>query len=294
MKRKLDYKVLDVFTNTRYSGNQLAVIKIESDLQKFEYDNISSEFGYSESSFVYYSNEKKALQIRSFTPAGFEINGAGHNLLGVVCSYLIEGEPIFKEQNGKPFVIMKDEPVFLEIDESNSLPLVGIKQRKATFQKIVPNERLAKGLSIDSAGFSDKILPQVVTTEVNHLMVPIKNIETLDSTVPNKKILKELSAEYGFQGVYCFAFADDNAENIVETRFYNPLIGIDEDPATGSAAGPLAGLLFEKKYIDLDIQYQLLQGKTMNRPSIIKFKVTSTGVIIYGSSVVTMEGTLFL
>ena len=56
-----------------------------------EYQNISREFGYSETSFVYYSIEQKALNVRSFTPTGVEVDGAGHNLLGAVCAALLKG-----------------------------------------------------------------------------------------------------------------------------------------------------------------------------------------------------------
>ncbi len=292
--KSFDYTVLDVFTSARYSGNQLAVIRIEKDLEKFEYDNISREFGYSESSFVYYSEEEKALKIRSFTSTGFEIHGAGHNLLGVVCNSLIKGESIFKDQDGKCFVIMKDEPIYLEIDTSQTLPVVGMMQRPASFGKTVPIQSLAEGLSLDQTDFSAKILPTVVTTEVAHLMVPLKDTETLDSVFSNKKILRALSVDYGFEGVYCFAFTQNDINNIIETRFFNPLIGIDEDPATGSAAGPLAGFLFENGYIDSNTQYQLLQGKVMKQPSTIKFKISDNSIIVYGSSIITMEGKLFL
>lgn len=292
--RAFNYTVLDVFTETKYSGNQLAVIQIDKDLELSDYENISREFGYSESSFVYYSPVDMALKIRSFTSTGFEIHGAGHNLLGVVCSSLIKGEEIFREQNGHPFVIMKDDPIYLEINQSSELPVVGMKQRSASFEKTVPIQYLSEGLSISQSNFVDTLLPTVVTTEVAHLMVPLKDIDTLDKAYSNKKILHNLGSEYGFEGVYCFSFTNDNTKNIVETRFFNPSIGIDEDPATGSAAGPLAGFLYKNGYIEIDKQYQLLQGKLMKQPSIIKFKVMHDTILVSGSSVITMEGKLFL
>lgn len=294
MKKSYNYTVLDVFTETVYTGNQLAVVYVDGELDKLLYDQISREFGYSETSFVYYSPIDKALRIRSFTSTGFEIHGAGHNLLGVVSDALIKGESIFREQTGTPYVIMKGVPIYLEIDDLSGIHIIGMKQRTALFEKNVPVQELADGLSINIAGFSDDILPTVVATEVAHLMVPLKSIDALDKAYPNKKALSLLSKKYGFEGVYCFNFKKRGKPHIVETRFFNPLIGIDEDPATGSAAGPLAGFLYANGYIDLDTPYQLLQGKIMKRPSILRFKVTDEGISVSGSSVITMQGQIFI
>jgi trans-2,3-dihydro-3-hydroxyanthranilate isomerase len=98
--QKLDYYVLDVFTDQRYKGNQLSVVYIENELTIEQYHNIAREFGYSETSFVTYSTAQSVFKVRSFTPAKFEVAGAGHNLLGAVCLALIKKWDIFKNQGG--------------------------------------------------------------------------------------------------------------------------------------------------------------------------------------------------
>ena len=87
-RKALEYYVLDVFSNESYKGNPLSVVFTNGNLELETYQNISKEFGYSETSFVYYSPAQKALNVRSFTPTGIEIDGAGHNLLGAVCGAL--------------------------------------------------------------------------------------------------------------------------------------------------------------------------------------------------------------
>ena len=67
------YCVLDVFTSERYKGNPLPVVFTDSDLELRTYENISREFGYPQTSFIYYSKTYKALRVRSFTPTGFEM-----------------------------------------------------------------------------------------------------------------------------------------------------------------------------------------------------------------------------
>lgn len=293
-KKSFDYTVLDVFTETKFSGNQLAVINIDRDLDDLEYENISREFDYSESSFVYYSTKDKTLKIRSFTSTGFEIHGAGHNLLGVVSNSLIKNEEIFEGQNGSPFVIMKEDKIHVEIDQSSVLPVIGMKQRPASLKNVVPKQQLANGLSISTKEFWDKLQPAVVATEVSHLMVPLKDINTLDKVSQNKKILSKLGEEYGFEGVYCFSLTNEGSKYITEARFFNPSIGIDEDPATGSAAGPLVGFLYNNGFLKPDVEYQFLQGKMMKRPSVIRVKVMDDGILVSGTSVITMEGKIYL
>ena len=96
--KQLDYYVLDVFTGRRYEGNQLSVVHTDEELELQQYQNIASEFGYAETSFVHYSAEESIFKVRSFTPAGFEVGGAGHNLLGAVCLALLKKWEIFKNQ----------------------------------------------------------------------------------------------------------------------------------------------------------------------------------------------------
>jgi trans-2,3-dihydro-3-hydroxyanthranilate isomerase len=100
--KKLDYYVLDVFTDQRYKGNQLSVVHIENELTLEQYHDISREFGYSETSFVNYSTEQNVFKVRSFTPAKFEVAGAGHNLLGAVCLAVLKNGIFLKIKANSP------------------------------------------------------------------------------------------------------------------------------------------------------------------------------------------------
>lgn len=293
--KKYKYCVLDIFTNERYKGNPLAVVFTDSDLELPVYENMAREFGYSETSFIYYSKADKALKIRSFTPTGFEIHGAGHNLLGAVCAALLSGMKIFHEQEGMQFVIMKNEAIHLSINQSNNnLSFVSMLQKPATIENFVDAEIIAEALTLNPGDIGiDDLAPTVVKTEVTHLMVPVKKLEILNKAISNKSLLIKIANEYKFEGVYCFVVLNNDPLYFAQTRFFNPGIGIDEDPATGSAAGPLAGFLFHHKYIDQNISYQLLQGVKMNQPSIIKFEVKPEGIWISGSSIIVMEGTIY-
>ena len=293
----LKYCVLDVFTAEKYKGNPLSVIFTENDLDMATYENISREFGYSESSFIYYSSKLDAFKVRSFTPTGFEVNGAGHNLLGAVCTILLKKLKFHLQWTGDAFIIMKDNPIklFIENSTTDRLPVVGILQQAATIGVSVPIEKIAGAIGLKKENLqSGDFVPTIVKTEVAHLMVPLKDTFVLDEAIPNKELLCRISKEFAFQGVYCFALSKGDPNYLVQTRFFNPGIGIDEDAATGSAVGPLAGLFYSKGLINLNSEHQLLQGMKMKQPSVIRFKVNDLGILISGSSIITMEGEIFV
>ncbi|MEL1255640.1 PhzF family phenazine biosynthesis protein [Flavobacterium sp. DGU38] len=297
-RRVLEYYVLDVFSNESYKGNPLSVVFTSGNLPLETYQDISKEFGYSETSFVHYSKEQKALNVRSFTPTGIEIDGAGHNLLGAVCGALLKKMPIFEEQSeNNRFVIMKKSPILLTVnfDPVTQYPVVQMHQKPAVSEKEIPTYKLAValGLKIEDLDSND-FVPTIVKTEVAHTMVPIKNSQILNSIVPDHKLLIEISKEYKSEGFYCFTISNQNEGNIAETRFFNPAIGIYEDPATGTAAGPLIGFLTSKKQAKLNTEYKILQGVKLNQPSVIEVMTRENDILVGGSSVVTMRGELYI
>ncbi|MHA4812179.1 PhzF family phenazine biosynthesis protein [Flavitalea flava] len=293
--KKLDYYVLDVFTDKRYKGNQLSVVYTENELTIEQYHDISREFGYSETSFVNYSTEQKVFKVRSFTPAKFEVTGAGHNLLGAVCLALLKKWDIFKNQGEEPWVLIKETKIPLIITEENGLPFVAMKQRPAEIIRTIPTGIVAEavGLSIDELVLNDWAI-NVMQTEVPHVMVPVKDLESLKKAVSHKSLLKGISEKFGFEGFYLFTTNGIAEKYLAETRFFNPGMGIDEDPATGTAAGPLAGYLEMLGHIKKDRDFLILQGKYVEHPSTIRVKVVEDGIWVSGSSAIVMEGQIYL
>ncbi|OOV16862.1 PhzF family phenazine biosynthesis protein [Flavobacterium sp. LM4] len=297
-RKALEYYVLDVFSNESYKGNPLSVVFTTGNLALKTYQDISKEFGYSETSFVYYSKGQKALNVRSFTPTGIEIDGAGHNLLGAVCGTLLKKIPIFDEQSeNNRFVIMKKSSISLTVsfDSVTQYPVVQMHQKLAVIKKEIPTYKLAValGLKIEDLDSND-FVPTIVKTEVAHTMVPIKNSQILNSIVPDHKLLIEISKEYQSEGFYCFTISNQKEDNIAEARFFNPVIGIYEDPATGTAAGPLIGFLTSKKQAKLNTEYKILQGVKLNQPSIIEVMIRENDILVGGSSIITMKGELYI
>jgi trans-2,3-dihydro-3-hydroxyanthranilate isomerase len=294
--KSYSYYVLDVFSGVRYKGNPLAIVLTDSDLDIKSYADIAREFGYSETSFIYYSPKEKALKVRSFTPTGFEVGGAGHNLLGAVAAAILIGWDIFSGQQGRKFVIMKDDIIGLSVDQSiPEAPIIGMRQNPASILAAVPREDVARALSLNTEQvLADDLSPAVVSTEATHLMVPLKDTAALSAAVVEKKLLIKIAEQYGFEGFYCFTILENDPEYLTRARFFNPGIGIDEDPATGSAAGPLAGYLLQKGYVKPETDYKILQGTEIGRPSVIHFNAGHEGIWVSGSAVIVMEGKLYI
>jgi PhzF family phenazine biosynthesis protein len=298
-RKSLAYFVLDVFSDKSYKGNPLAVVFTNGNLELVEYQNISREFGYSETSFIYYSQEQKALDVRSFTPTGVEVGpGAGHNLLGAVCAALIKGMQIFEEQvETNRFVVMADTPLPLSVnfDNINQLAVVLMQQKPAIVKQTIPSEEIAKALGLTANDLKiDSLVPTIVQTEVAHAMVPVKDLQLLNACLPDNKRLIEISKQYHFEGFYCFTFPEQVQDHLVEARFFNPVIGIDEDAATGTAAGPLIGFLAKNNYIELNKEYRILQGVKLNQPSLIETMVREGDILVGGASCITMRGEIYL
>jgi PhzF family phenazine biosynthesis protein len=233
--------------------------------------------------------------VRSFTPAEFEVVGAGHNLLGAVCLALIKGWDIFKHQDGPHSVIIANTRIPLQVTQHGGLPYVAMKQQPARIITELPAGLVAKviGLNLKDLELNNWKI-NVVETEVAHLMVPVKDLDTLQRAVPDKALLKQLSAKFQFEGFYLFTTNGQDDCCVAEARFFNPGIGIDEDPATGTAAGPLAGYLEKLGHIKQGQDYRILQGTAVKHPSSIHIKVEENGIWVSGSSVIVMEGTIYL
>ena len=289
----LSYYVLDVFSRKKYEGNQLSVVLTKQDLDLPDYQNIAREFGYAETSFLQYKNG--IPYVRSFTPAGIEVHGAGHNLLGAACLVALKDPALFSKQTDGPFIIMKDQRFTLSLQYEDELPVIGMQQSPAVIGNTISVDELAQGLGLQAEDFLlNGWLPTQVQTEVLHAMIPIRDVETLHRIVPNKTRLRQLSEESGFEGYYCFTLPASSGNAIAEARFFNPYFGIDEDAATGSAAGPLAGFLHHQGIIEKNRPYTFLQGVSMLHPSIIQVQVEDSGIWVSGSSVIVMEGRLYI
>jgi trans-2,3-dihydro-3-hydroxyanthranilate isomerase len=274
------YVVADVFTDEPLTGNQLAVFTDARELPEERLQPIAKEMAYSETVFVYPAADDGHVRIRIFTPAA-ELPFAGHPVLGtafVLGGPLQLGEirletgsgvvPIVLEREGARIVfgrMLQPVPVWEPYDRADDLQeLLGVRSE-------LPVElyRLGPG----------------------HVYLALGSEEAVASLSPDFGALARLTD----LGVNCFAGAGPSWKN----RMFCPAAGVAEDPATGSAAGPLAVHLARHGRIGFGDEIEISQGAEIGRPAKLYASAWGTPeaierVEVGGSAVIVARGELRL
>ncbi len=291
--RELHYQLVDVFTETPFGGNQLAVFPEADDLDTATMQQIARELNLSESAFVFPPKDRNHdAHLRIFTPA-MEMPMAGHPTVGTafVLRQIGRLDPVCKavfEEGVGPI------PVELVADGS-----VIMQQPVSQFGAVFEDRALVAELLSISA---DDLLPgypvQAVSSGVPFLYVPLKTLDALGRAKVRldlwEKHLKDSEAPS------IFAFTPDTDKATVRSRMFAPIMGITEDPATGAASGPLGAYLVNYGLAEDPENIISLQGVEMGRPSQINIRITQdaagaiNGVYIGGQSVYMGEGKLIL
>jgi PhzF family phenazine biosynthesis protein len=259
---------------------------------------ISREFNQSETTFILPpSRECADRRLRSFTPTGAEVFGAGHNALGAWW-WLAESGELALGPNGARFAQEIGERVLpVEIIANEGRPVsVSMTQASPVRGRVVEDlSGLARSLGLTTHDLETTRAPaQVVSTGAAHLMVPAKNREAIDRIQADSAQLFAVLQSVEAQGCYVFSLDPRHPNANAYSRFFNPTVGIWEDPATGSAAGPLAYHLKHHGLIDDGASILIEQGTAMGRTSLIRATITHDAVQISGSGVTVAEGTLKL
>jgi predicted PhzF superfamily epimerase YddE/YHI9 len=135
---------------------------------------------------------------------------------------------------------------------------------------------------------------QVVSTGAAHLLVPVRDREAVDRLRPDSRALLSVLEAAGGEGCYVFSLDPRQADAIAYARFFNPTVGIVEDPATGTAAGPLAAHLVAHGVARPGQPLRIEQGTAVGRTSVIQVEVHDDAVRVSGRAVIVASGTLFL
>ena len=272
----LRYVVADVFTDTALTGNQLAVFTDGREVDDDTMQRLAKEMNISESVFVLPPSEGGHARIRIFTPAT-ELPFAGHPVLGsafVLAAPLQLGE--IRLETGSGVV-----PVTLE-REGPRITFGWMQQPIPTWEPFAETDAVEDVLGIRSQ------LP----VELYHLgpgfaYLALESEDAVAALEPNFAALGKIT-DYG---VSCFAGSGTRWK----TRMFAPTSGVAEDPATGSAAGPLGIHLARHGRIAFGEEIEISQGAEIGRPSKLHVRVSGSGdaierVEVGGSAVVVARG----
>ena len=258
----LTFSIVDVFAEKKYAGNQLAVVRGAAGLPDEALQEIALEMNYSETTFLLSEEERDGgYDVRIFTPGG-EIPFAGHPTLGTayVIRYQVLDEPV--ERLVLNLKAGKIPVTFGEVLRMRQLP--------PTFGPTLDPARMARLLNLEEDDLDDRHPVQEVSTGLPAIIVPLKSLEALKRCRVDRDRYFELVRETEGENVYVFCSEAHEAGNDLAARMFAEGHGVTEDPATGSAAGCLAGYLVKHRYSGSDtVDVRVEQGYEIQRPSLL-------------------------
>ena len=280
----MNFFQVDVFADGPYLGNPLAVFPDAGDLTREQMQSIAAEMNLSETTFVT-GTSSDSYEVRIFTPAN-EMPFAGHPTIGTAWLLLnrgtVKGKRIIQHSGaGETPVEVDGDLLWMERPGTSEEDLdsrdSGAIEAVATALSI---KRDGVGMEARELGRSGRLTPALADAGLLQLMVPVRDIETLQSCCPPRGL------EHLSMGVYCFTASGAGR---IRARGLWPGVGITEDPATGSAAAGLGIYLAGRVG---DIQLEISQGSEINRPSRIFVNATKERVRVGGRCSLVLEGRL--
>jgi trans-2,3-dihydro-3-hydroxyanthranilate isomerase len=291
------YVLVDVFTDRPLAGNPLAVIPSAEGLDDDVLLAIAREFNHSETTFILPPRQQKAdWRLRAFTPKE-EVFGVGHHTLGAWWVLAAQGGVALRDPESKFWQEVGESVLPVAISSEAGAPLrVSMTQDKPRFgDKLSDIEGLARALGLDPSDFDlDTQAPQAASTGAAHLLAPVRTLSALERVRVDVERLVALARPLGCEGCYLFSLETREPGSAAHARGFFPGIGITEDPATGSAAGPLGALLASRGLLPEGVWAVIEQGDEIGRPSRIEVRVSGDQVEVAGRSVIVAEGKLFL
>ena len=267
------YVVCDVFTDTPLTGNQLAVFTDAREIPEERLQPLAREINFSETVFVYPAAGDGHARIRIFTPA-LELPFAGHPVLGTA---FVLGGPL---QLDELWLETGAGVVPIRLEREGSKILFGWMVQPA----VVPEEYEQADELLALLGVERSELPvELYRQGPGHVLVELGSPDKVAALRPDSVGLEELSPYV----TDCFARDGDRWK----ARVFVPAHGVGEDPATGSAAGPLALHLARHGRIAFGEEIVITQGVELGRPSTLHAVAHSPEEVdVGGSAVIVARG----
>src|SRR5436190_5987612 len=293
---KYRYYICDVFTETRFGGNQLAVLPQAIGLSTQQMQQIAREFNFSETTFVFPAKAGHTRHVRIFTPAR-EIPFAGHPNVGTAFVLAAAGE--FGEINSSLTVTFEEEAglvsVAIRAEQGRIVSCELAAPQSLSLGKTVSAELVAAAVSLNREDIvTDTHDPQVCSVGLPFVFTELRDRPALERARINMSGFEALRDLGVNPQMYVYTRVSDGFD--IRARMFAPLSGVAEDPATGSASCALAGLLAHyKKEPSGSFNWRIAQGVEMARPSILlaraeKADGTVQATWVGGSCVMVSEG----
>ncbi len=297
-----DILLVDAFTEHAFGGNPAGIILEAAGLSDSQMAKIAREMGVSETAFVQPDARGEAqFEVRFFTPHT-EVDLCGHATIATFWTLAAEG--IIEQRAQTTISSQRTKAGILPVEihySGDALSHVMMEQAPPQFRETsIDPARMADILGIKPEEIEKAHLPiELAFTGLWSLKVPVKHRKTLESIRLDKHALVDLGFSLEFETccVFCLDPAGDDAK--VRQRVFCPQVGVDEDPATGTASGSLGAYLAKNGVLDPGddgSSFLIEQGYEMGRPGHIRVEVFkehgALSVLVGGSAVEVLRGTI--
>lgn len=299
------YVIADVFTERQFGGNQLAVFTEGRSLDSETMQNIAREMNFSETTFLLPPEQGGDFRVRIFTPAT-ELPFAGHPIVGTAYVIFAEGLKAHTEEADR--VTLETGVGLLPVDVSFESSRAGHATMTQPLPKVVmefkDKARLARALSLEQSDIDSTRLPvEAIDNGITVLIAPVASLAAVQRIKIDAGAIEDICLEAGAVTLMAFTTETLKPESSAHCRVYAPGAGVGEDPATGSANGPLGFYLVRHRLVEPADVNRIVseQGFEMNRPSILNIEVTTdpdtravTRVRVGGGVVISGRGEILL
>lgn len=249
---------MNSFAKTQGGGNPAAIVLDANNLTDNQMQKLAKNIGFSETAFITKS-ECADFKVRFFTPIE-EVDLCGHATVGAF--YLMAERGIIMQ--GVYSQETRAGVLNVEVKDDH---LIMMDQATPSFYEVVDKTEIADSLNLTIEDLAEDLLPQIVSTGMRDIMVPIRSLEVLNRTVPDMMKVAEVSRKYNTIGYHLFTL--ETLGGTAHCRNLAPLYGIPEESACGTANGALSSYLTHHGKLSMDQAKNIVmeQGYTMKMPS---------------------------
>ena len=275
MEKYIVYQI-DAFTKSKFKGNPAGVVVNADGLSENQMQGIARELNNSETAFLLFPDDKSCDgQIRYFTPTT-EVPTCGHATIAAMYAKAIE------EKLDSCVLKIKTKIGILpfEIDRSGDNIKIWMTQGNIEIEPPLSKNirtELLNYLGLLHEDLDNRCPVQIASTGHSKVMIGIVNKEKLNNLNPNLHQLKELSKIINCNGYFVFTLNSNDSSVQSYGRMFAPAIGINEDPVTGNANGPLGAYLVHNKLVDTEFDsffFRGAQGEAIGREGIVDVLVS--------------------
>jgi len=285
---KVQYNLVDVFTDRQFGGNQLAVVPDGRGIPDNLMQSIAREFNLSETTFILPPEDPSSTcRVRIFTP-GRELPMAGHPTVGT--AFVLARMGIINPESSQSRAIATFEegvgPIPVSVDFEGAQPgTIWMTQLPPGWGEVIDDRAtIAEVLSVSPEDVYGELPVQVVSCGIPFLFVPLRSLDTVRRAHINLDAWQRVMAPRNLTGIFLFTTEVENQGSTVHSRMFAPEAGVWEDPATGSASGPLGCYLVRYGVVPAQATTRMVseQGIEMKRPSFLRIEIDAQGGDITG------------